>query len=382
MERGLRVGPPRRERARPEDLADHGCVLQQSLLRRREPVEARGDDAPAASRAVEASAVGRAPVELGELLGVERVAAGALRARPAATSASSTRHDRAAAAGGRAVCRRDSGAERERERVELAAAPARPAVEQLRPGGPTTSSGTSSPSRRGRRRSRAGPRPPSGDPRTRGRAGRCSASRLEEPPPGRERLVRARSLRPPPRGRRAGRSVACRSSSASSSSGTSVSTPRGASRSARRRVVGLEDPGLRLHDLAERPEAHAARRTARRTALAPGDELGVGLDDLEQLVDEAALADPRDADERDELGRRSVRARRTRREERRARARVRRAGCAASARRRRRSATRARDASHTATGSALPFAVDRPALRGSRSRRGSRGTSSRRRGCR
>ncbi len=68
-----------------------------------------------------------------------------------------------------------------------------------------------------------------------------------------------------------------------------------------RRVL-LEDAGLRLDDLAERPERDpvAVREAA---ALAPGDELGVGLDDAVELVDEAALADAGDADEREELRR-------------------------------------------------------------------------------
>ena len=35
----------RRERARPEDLPEHGCVLQQRLLLARERIEAGGDDA-------------------------------------------------------------------------------------------------------------------------------------------------------------------------------------------------------------------------------------------------------------------------------------------------------------------------------------------------
>src|SRR5204862_2614174 len=37
--------------------------------------------------------------------------------------------------------------------------------------------------------------------------------------------------------------------------------------------------------------------------LAPRDQVGVGVDELEELPDEAALADPRHADERHELGR-------------------------------------------------------------------------------
>ena len=63
-----------------------------------------------------------------------------------------------------------------------------------------------------------------------------------------------------------------------------------------------QNAGLRLDDLAERPERDpvAVRETA---SLAPGDELRVGIDDALELVDEAALADSRDADEREELRR-------------------------------------------------------------------------------
>ena len=68
-----------------------------------------------------------------------------------------------------------------------------------------------------------------------------------------------------------------------------------------RRVL-LEHACLRLDDLAERPQRDpvAVGETA---ALAPGDELRVCLDDAVELVDETALADPGDADEREELRR-------------------------------------------------------------------------------
>ena len=64
--------------------------------------------------------------------------------------------------------------------------------------------------------------------------------------------------------------------------------------------VGLEDSRLRLHDLRQRPEADAFA-VRKRAALAPGREVRLGLDRLEELVDEPRLADPRDADEGDEL---------------------------------------------------------------------------------
>src|SRR5581483_8991624 len=63
-----------------------------------------------------------------------------------------------------------------------------------------------------------------------------------------------------------------------------------------------EDPGVGLDDLAERPEADTLA-VGQRAALPPGDQVRVGLRDLEQLRDEAALADAGHADERDQLGR-------------------------------------------------------------------------------
>ena len=67
-------------------------------------------------------------------------------------------------------------------------------------------------------------------------------------------------------------------------------------------AVLLEHTCLRLDDLAERPERDAVA-VGEAAPLAPGDELRVSLDDAVQLVDEAALADPGDADEREELRR-------------------------------------------------------------------------------
>jgi hypothetical protein len=66
--------------------------------------------------------------------------------------------------------------------------------------------------------------------------------------------------------------------------------------------IGLEDAGVGLHHLAEGPVGHALA-VGKATPLAPEDELGQDVDRREQLGDEPALADPRDADERDELRR-------------------------------------------------------------------------------
>ena len=66
--------------------------------------------------------------------------------------------------------------------------------------------------------------------------------------------------------------------------------------------VGLQDPGVGLDDLAERPEGDplAVRQAP---ALPPGDELGPGVDVGAELGDDPALAEPGLADDRDELDR-------------------------------------------------------------------------------
>ena len=65
--------------------------------------------------------------------------------------------------------------------------------------------------------------------------------------------------------------------------------------------VRLEDAGLRLHHLAERPEAHAFP-VRQRPALAPvGEDLGIVVERRVELEQEPALADPRCSDEGDEL---------------------------------------------------------------------------------
>ncbi len=66
--------------------------------------------------------------------------------------------------------------------------------------------------------------------------------------------------------------------------------------------VGLEDPGLRLHDLTERP-VRGALSVRQRAPLAPCDELLVGVDDAAELVEKPALPHPGHADERHELRR-------------------------------------------------------------------------------
>jgi hypothetical protein len=199
---------------------------------------------------------------------------------------------------GRLLTREWSG--RERERVCLAAAPARTAREQLRAGRADDE-----------QRHAGGPvdevvdaveqpvvRPVEVFEHEDERA--LVGDALEEPSPGRERLVLARGASP---------GVVVDSGKWAEVRERPVDVVR------RDRLcddvlelpfglflgVRLEDPGVGLDHLAERPEADALT-IRKRAALAPVDELRVMLDRLEELVDEAALPDPGLADERHELG--------------------------------------------------------------------------------
>ena len=78
VERGGRGVRASADRARPEDLADDGCVLKEALLGLGEPVETGGDDALQRLRERQLLRRSLLDVELDELLRVERVAAGPL----------------------------------------------------------------------------------------------------------------------------------------------------------------------------------------------------------------------------------------------------------------------------------------------------------------
>ncbi len=66
--------------------------------------------------------------------------------------------------------------------------------------------------------------------------------------------------------------------------------------------IGLEDAGVRLQDLPERPEGDPLP-VGQAAALPPGRELGAGVDVGEELGDDPALAEPRLTDDRHELDR-------------------------------------------------------------------------------
>jgi hypothetical protein len=66
--------------------------------------------------------------------------------------------------------------------------------------------------------------------------------------------------------------------------------------------VGVQDPGLGLDDLAQRPQGHPLA-VGQAAALPPGGQLGLGIHQLLELPDQAALADPGHPDQGDELHR-------------------------------------------------------------------------------
>ena len=149
--------------------------------------------------------------------------------------------------------------------VALRVRPPRSDAARTAPGGPCRAGGAARPppSRPGARERRAERGPPSADPRRRAPSP-ARRQRLEEAPPGRERLLLGGGLAGAPTSgeRRA------RSQGRSGSSAGSGSLELG------RRLLGrvrLEDAALRLHDLAERPEGDPLP-VGKAAALPPADE--------------------------------------------------------------------------------------------------------------
>jgi hypothetical protein len=119
------------ERARPEHLPDHGGVSEELLLVLAEHVQARGDDALERLREREILARAAFRVELRELFRVQRVPARALEERLLRGYVEQRPfQEPAEQPGGLGVGER---LERDRRRVQLAAAPAGSSLEQLRP---------------------------------------------------------------------------------------------------------------------------------------------------------------------------------------------------------------------------------------------------------
>ena len=237
-----------------------------------------------------------------ELLGVQRVAAGVLE-QPCLHTGLDDRAPEERVQEGHGLVLRERR-EQDRRRVDLSASPARTTDEQLRAGGAEHE-----------QRNAARPLDEVVDEVEQRVVGPMQVlededertlfrERLEEPAPGRERLAALR--RPPSPSRCRGR----RADAGAARPTRPRRRPAGPSGPARlellgrlARAFGLEDSGLRLDDLPERPErdAFAVRK---RAAVAPVDEPELSrLDRLEELEDQPALADPGDADERQELRR-------------------------------------------------------------------------------
>ena len=169
---------------------------------------------------------------------------------------------------------------------------------------PRTRSGdVRSPSRRGSRRSRAGCRRPSADPRRRARADAARrAPRRSAATPRTPRRVGRRRAPPPRSSPTSGRSWLS-TQRASLASGTRSDDGLDELGLGGLRGVGLEDARLRLDHLRQRPEGDAFA-VRQRAALAPEDEpVRIRVDRLRELPDQPALADARHADEGDELRR-------------------------------------------------------------------------------
>ena len=291
---------PLRTAGRPEDLADDGRVTEQVLLGFCKPVEAGRDDS--LERLGKPELVGGAPFQeqLGELLRIERIAACAFQQRLLGLGGQhgSLQELRDEERGLILAERR----ERERCGIELAAAPAGTPLEQLGP--------------RGRDRQQRHVRNPvdelvheveqalvrpvevleDDDERP------LLGHRFEKAAPGGEGRLPAvvaelglgreadegAQLRLDPV-----RVAGVREDVGDSASQLLLDAVRG---------VLLDDAGLGLDDLRERPERYAVA-IGEAAALAPRDELRVGIGDARQLVHEAALADSGHPDEREQLRR-------------------------------------------------------------------------------
>ena len=294
----------------PEDLADHGRVLHELLLGRRESVEAGRDhplhglgerqlavgvELPAVRAVNEEAAVLEHPHVL---LGVERVPAGpGQHARLDLGRQQRLLEQRAEQARGLLLGERR---DRDGRRVALAAAPAGPPLEELRP------SGADDEQRHAGRpvgqvvdeveQAVVGPVQILEHEHERPLLGQ----RLEQAPPGRERLVAAVARVLARRAETNERAQETADPAALRLVGEDVVEHGRELRLGGVERVALEDPGVRLHDLAERPVAQALA-VGQRAALPPPDQLRVTVDELEELADEPALADPGHARQGHEL---------------------------------------------------------------------------------
>ena len=295
-----RLGGPgeRGQGARPEDPAGHGRVLDQRLAAGREHVEPGRDQG--LDGVGEGDGGGGQPHHGPERTSrprsvSSRTNSSAYSGLPPArsssgawTSAGSTDWPSRSATS-RAVSASVSGGSGDGGGAGDPAAPARLAVEQLRPGGGDHQQG--GPGRPGAQvleeleHRRVGPVQVLDHQHQRMVAGHG----LHEPAPGGERL---RALDPG----RLGVDQAEQRGDAGlepllvGGSATSAATAASSLAGDLGRVVGLEDAGLGLDDLAQGPEGDPVA-IGQAAALAPGDQLRPVVQEGRQLSDQAALAD-------------------------------------------------------------------------------------------
>ncbi len=312
------------ERSDPADPTEHGRVVQHRLLSGVKGVKPGGDDRvdglgqrqptvralPSAggvqltrARIEVLGAQAAVPQHAHVFLGEQRVAVhGRGQVRLDRPGEPVVGEERAEQPGG--VVRRQR-VERHRGRGRSAGDPSRPALQQLRPGG-----------RDHEQRDRAG-RPGGSVEQALQEVEQCvvrpmevldhqdqrpaSGQRVQEAPPGGERLLLAAGLDGPLLTR-------------AEEQAQMGAHPGGRTRVAPERVlgglgdlavdpvggVGLEDAGLGLDDLAKRTEGDGLA-VGGRTALAPGDQVAVRFHGMPQLGHQPALADARLADQGHEL---------------------------------------------------------------------------------
>ncbi len=279
--------------ARPEDLAEDGGCLQQALLVRRQPVEACGDDPLNCLRQRQILRRSALDVQARELLRVQRISTGALeqrrlRVRGQENLLEDVRKDL------RGFVVRERR-QRDRARVQLAAAPAGTPIEQLRARGAEHEQGDS-----GR------PLDELVDEVEQAVVGPVQILEDEH-----ERMLLGEALEVgSPSGERLALLIAALVLAADQwqerlhhpGAFCVVDTREALPQLPARDVEGvvLLNPGLRLHHLSDRPEAHALA-VRERASLTPPDEVRCLADALEELGDEPRLADPGHPDERDEL---------------------------------------------------------------------------------
>jgi len=287
----------RAERAQPDCAPDHGSILQQALLLGGERVEAGGNDA--LHRLGESARVGAALDQHAHvLLRIERVPVGAGEQLSLGLDLEHGRVDQ----GADQLSRLGLGErlERDRERIRLAAGPTRAALPQLR------ASRTHDQQRHGTD------------------ALDESVQELEQRLVGPVQILHHQHGRPvggqglDEHARAGERLLAAAGLTARLDSGKRGQLPahperidtRQSDRRDRlvklrrrgRRVVRFEDARLLLDDLRERPECDALP-VGEHAPLPPSGDLRLVLHMRRQLLHQAALADPRHPDDRDQLHR-------------------------------------------------------------------------------